>query len=75
MNKTFTSTDLILFAYNETELTETVLIVNAIERDPALHEDFEEIVNTINYIELLSLQPSSNSIEAILKHSRSGAIN
>ena len=75
MNRTFTTTDLILFAYNETELTETVLIVNAIESDPALHEDFKEIVNTISYIELLSLQPSNQSIDAILRHSRSGIIN
>lgn len=70
MNKTFTYTDLLLFAYNETDLCDTVLIAKALENDPDLQLSFREIVNTMEYIEGLSKQPSDDSVEVILNYSR-----
>lgn len=71
MNRTFTQTDLILFAYNETELTETALIVDALETDYLLQEEFSEIVETMEYLENMVMQPADKSVDAILKYSRS----
>ncbi len=70
MNRTFTLTDLILFAYNETELTETALIVNALEVDEELNDSFQGVVRTVNYIENIVRNPSEKSIENILNYSR-----
>ncbi len=70
MNRTFTLTDLILFAYNETEFLETTLIVNELETDYELQETFKGVVKTINYIENIVRQPSEKSINALLNYSR-----
>lgn len=69
MNRTFTTTDLILFAFNETSLSETVFISKALEKNCFLQAEFEEVVDTIDYIDKLSMGPSSASIDAILKYS------
>lgn len=70
MNRTFTLTDLILFAYNETQLLETTLIVNELETNYRLQEAFKEVVDTIDYIESMVTEPSEKSINAILNYSR-----
>jgi predicted nucleic-acid-binding protein len=71
MNKTFTTTDLILFAFNETLLSDTVFIVKALEQDFYLQAEFEEVIETIHYIDMFNLGPSNASLDAILKYSRS----
>jgi hypothetical protein len=75
MNRTFTITDLILFAFNETELIDTALIVRSLESDEMLQDQFHEVKKTLLYIETLSLSPSDKSVEAILNYSRSKVKN
>ena len=71
MNRTFTTTDLILFAFNETELKDTVFISQSLEKDFFMQAEFEEVKETIDYIDTLSMGPSSASLDAIIKYSRS----
>ena len=71
MNRTFTTTDLFLFAFNETGLTDTVFVAKALEKDCFLQAEFQEVIETIDYIDTLSMGPSNASLDAILKYSRS----
>jgi hypothetical protein len=71
MNKTFTTTDLILFAFNETVLADTVFIVKALEDDPYLQAEFREVIDTIGYIDTFRIGPSDASLNGILSYSRS----
>ena len=70
MNKTFTTTDLMLFAFNETAFNDTVFINKALENNYCLNAEFEEIVATIDYVDTLSLGPSTASMNAIIQYSR-----
>ena len=74
MNKKFTLNDLLLYLYNETHLTESVLIQKAIDYDAETEEEFEDLKSAVAYLDKLLEKPSQKCIENILKYSKVTAL-
>ena len=70
MIKTTTQNDLVLYAYNENGLLDADRIQRSIDGDPLVREEFNEIIETLNALKEVQLEPSENSIEKILAFSR-----
>lgn len=73
MNKTITLNDLILFAYNETELLDTVLVEKKIESNPKAKKAYKEILSTINSLNDVLLAPSDKTVDAVMQYSLASA--
>jgi len=71
MIKTTTQKDLILYAYNETGLTESDRVQRNIDGDPLVQQDFSEVINAMNSLEEIRVEPSEESINKILAFSKS----
>lgn len=67
MNKMYSKEDLILYAYNETELTDTVLIQNSIDGDPLVQDEYNEIVASINRLDKALLEPDENVMNQLMQ--------
>jgi hypothetical protein len=72
MVQTFTPTDLILYLYNETVMTDSVLIQKSIDTDPAVELEYDCIKEAANLIDKALSSPSENSIRSILAYARTG---
>ena len=57
MTKMYSKENLILYAYNETELTDTVLIQQSIDGDPLVESDYKEILASLNLLDNVLLEP------------------
>lgn len=66
MIKNTTQQELLLYAYNETNLCDSERIQRAIDSDPLLQHEYDEI---FSIIELLSISPevSPDSVKRILE--------
>ena len=76
MNTTTTFNDLILFAYNETNLLDTVRVKQSIENNFEVGEQFNELVSTMESIDTAlakMLDPGSQSVDVILRYSKMSA--
>ena len=70
MNKNFTLNDLILLAYNETGEKETVDILEAINNDDNLFEEYLSLLEEKKLLDQLQQEPSESTISNILNYSR-----
>ncbi|MEP7171769.1 MAG: hypothetical protein ABI855_20515 [Bacteroidota bacterium] len=70
MNKICTLNDLLLYLYNETKMTESVLIQKAIDYDAETEGEFEDLKTAVAYLDKLLETPSKKCIENILKYSK-----
>jgi hypothetical protein len=70
MNKTTTKEDLILYAYNESDLKDSDHIQRCIDGDPIIQQDFNEIVETMNVMDAGKVQPSDSTIQKILNFAK-----
>ena len=68
MNKT-TTNDLIRYLFNETELTDTVIIQHEIDHNYFVNEEFEELKETLQLMDEILIAPSKDSINAIFSYS------
>ncbi len=68
MNKITTQNNLVRYAYNETGLLAGDQVQRAIDGDPLVEQDFREIVEVINILDSVRLEPSKGCIERILAH-------
>jgi hypothetical protein len=66
MNKTSTQSDLIKYAYNETNLPDSDRIQRAIDGDPLVQQDYNEIHDVLNTLNEGRMEPSEKSIKAIM---------
>ena len=73
MHTNSTLDDLILYYFNETEMSESVLTQKDIDCNPETEEQYEEIVKTMDYIDNHMISPSSQSISNILSYSKQTA--
>ena len=64
-----TTNDLIRYLFNETELTNTVLIQNDIEYNYFVHEEFEELKESLQLIDDLMIAPAPQTIQSIMSYS------
>jgi len=71
MNKTTTSQDLILYAYNETDLKNSDRIQRSIDGDPLVQNDYTEIIETLSTLDGGKVQPSEASLKKILAFAKS----
>ena len=67
MEKIYTQQDLILYAYNETELTDSVLIQNSIDGDPLIEGEFREIVESIHMLDKIKLEPDEKVMTRLVQ--------
>jgi hypothetical protein len=70
MHKKFTPNDLLLYLYNETKMTESVLIQKAIDYDCETEEEFEDLKATVKQLDKLLETPSKHCVDNILKYSK-----
>ena len=66
-----TLSDLLSYAYNETDLHESDRIQRAIDGDPILQEDFNEVVSTIKVLDDAKPEINPEVINRILQFARS----
>jgi len=70
MNKTFTPDDLILLAYNETGNKKTGDIIEALNKDEELLDEYHSILNIQNILDDLHQEPAESTISTILNYSK-----
>ncbi|MBK6445722.1 MAG: hypothetical protein IPG90_05405 [Bacteroidetes bacterium] len=68
MIKTTTQKDLLLYVYNETKLLDSDRIQRAIDGDPLLSNDYQEIVRITETLDVVCPAPSEEAIRNILLH-------
>lgn len=70
MDETITLDHLVLYLYNETELTESVLVQQLIDRDEEAAEQYRQLMEARRLIQQDLLAPSKNTVDAILAYSQ-----
>ena len=70
MNKNTTTINLILYLYNETQLTETVLTQQAIDYDEETAEEFRQLVFVKKLLEGATIAPRRDTIDRIKTYSK-----
>lgn len=70
MNDSCTINDLVLYLYNETDLTQSVVIQNAIDSDFEVSETFESLKYAERLIESSLIAPPSILKECIMNYAR-----
>jgi hypothetical protein len=70
MDKNVTLQNLINFAYNDSELLETVQVVDAIENDEEVSEEYKAILATMELLDNSSLEPSQLILNKIILYSK-----
>ncbi len=73
MSITATTEHLILYYFNETALTETVLIQHEIDTDVDTEIEFENIKETFRLVDRALCDPSKKSIDRILQYAAATA--
>ena len=67
MNQNYSQDDLILYAYNETELSDSVRVQNAIDSDPLVEGEYKEIISAMNSLDHLLLEPDEKVIRGLME--------
>jgi hypothetical protein len=62
---------LLLYLFNETEMTDSVVVQHAIDTNYYVAEEFRDITNTLNHLDVLMSEPKKSTIENIMAYSRS----
>ena len=71
MQENITLENLVLYLYNETEMTDSVLIQNAIDTNYFVKEQFDELIETVKHLDSLIQSPGKNVVDHILNYSAS----
>jgi hypothetical protein len=72
MIKTTTPGDLILYAYNESGLRDSDRIQRSIDGDPVVQDEFAEIVQAMNALDSIQVEPSKKIVEKIIAFAKTG---
>ena len=70
MNKNATTINLILYLYNETQLTESVLTQQAIDYDEEIGEEFRQLVFVKKLLESATIAPRRDTVDRIKYYSK-----
>ncbi|UZD21770.1 hypothetical protein PBT90_19840 [Algoriphagus halophytocola] len=71
MIKPFTPNDLIRYIYQEMPEVEQELLVQALQSDQALMQEYVEMLSTIEQMDQVQLQPSEKVVKAIKMSAKS----
>ena len=69
MQQNITLNHLVLYLYNETELTDSVTIQHAIDTNYFVKEKYDELIETVSLFDSMKLKPGKNVINNILNYS------
>jgi len=67
MNSNSTQENLLLYLYNETWMADSVIIQHAIDSDPEIEEEFENLKLVCSLLDGIKISPSSKSIKKIME--------
>lgn len=70
MSETITLNHLILYLYNETELTDSVLVQHTLDTNEEAAEEYRQLIEARSLIDQTLLAPSENAVSSILAYSR-----
>jgi hypothetical protein len=71
MTKLFTPNDLIRYIYQEMSEVEKDLLVQALQCDDTLMQEYVEMLSTLDQLEQIQLSPSEKVVKAIKKSAQS----
>jgi hypothetical protein len=74
MKQYFTQLDLIRFIYRETSANETIAIASALNEDPLLKEEYEEIYSGYLQLPKAKFSPKPSALQNILNYSERTAL-
>lgn len=69
MQTNFTEDDLILYIYNELSGEKKFAVKHALEYDAELYTSYRQLLQVVNSLDTLSLDPDPSSVEIIIEHS------
>ena len=70
MDENVTLEKLVLYYYNETELTDSVLVQKAIDTNYFVAEEYQDLKETFSYLDRIAVNPSDETINSILNYSK-----
>lgn len=68
MIKTSTTENLILYLFNETGMSDSVLIQRDIDTDPEVENEFDSIKRAVRYIDKALMDPSPECLNKIMRY-------
>jgi len=71
MTKSFTTNDLIRYIYQEMEEEENDQLVQILQDDQQLMQEYIDLLSTIEKLDIVLIEPSDSIINAIKKKARS----
>lgn len=74
MKQHFTNNDLIRFIYKETSASESLAITEALNEDPILFDEYEELYHTYLQLPKAKFSPAPSSLQNILRYSEQTAV-
>jgi hypothetical protein len=75
MKKYYTQLDLVRFIYKETSATETIAIGEALNINPLLQEEYEELCEGYRLLPKAKFSPKPSALKKVLRHSEQNALN
>ncbi|MFN8153721.1 MAG: hypothetical protein U0Y08_05445 [Bacteroidia bacterium] len=70
MDETVTLNHLILYLYNETELTDSVLVQQALDTNEEIADEYQQLMEARKLIDQTLLSPSKDSVNSILAYAQ-----
>ena len=67
MNQNYSQNDLILYAYNETELNDSVRVQHCIDSDPLVESEYNEIVAAVKSLDKILLKPDAKAMNRLME--------
>ncbi len=74
MKQYYTQLDLVRFIYRETSAAETIAIAEALNEDPLLMEEYEEIYSGYLQLPKAKFNPRPSALQNILSYSEQTAL-
>jgi hypothetical protein len=69
MEEVCTLNDLVAYLYNETELTESVMVQNAIDHNYEVAETYQDLISAKALLDTTLLRPSDGVVQRLLNYS------
>lgn len=74
MNKTSTTEKLVLYLFNETGMTDSVIVQREIDNNEDVYQEFTSIKRAFRYVDCALADPSPECVKNILKYAAQTAV-
>lgn len=75
MKQHLTQLDLVRFLYKETSRAESAAVLEALEQDPLMQEEYEEMLEGYRLAPKAKFSPKPSTLQSILRYSEQTALN